>query len=122
MTKRAALERHRIACAKHKASGGGDGHAETSSKKLARAKFAIKPDKRNVNRLCVAASDARTACVEYREDMLDRWSDGKLSNIDLCTVAWKHTKSHGRGVADIAANPAAKGRNHARAARRALGV
>ena len=71
---------------------------------------------------CVPAEDLEQAGYVYREDMLDRWTRGALSNIDLCTTAWKHTRSGGRGTPDLGVNPASKGQNHARAARRALGL
>ena len=71
---------------------------------------------------CVPAEDLEQAGYVYREDMLDRWTRGALSNIDLCTTAWKHTRSGGRGTPDLGINPASKGQNHARAARRALGL
>jgi hypothetical protein len=70
----------------------------------------------------VPAEDLERAGYEYREDMLDRWTRGGLTNIDICTTAWKHTRSGGTGTSDLGVNPYSKGGNHARAARRALGL
>ena len=68
------------------------------------------------------SSIARSAELDFRFDLIDRYAAGKLDNMDLATIAWKATQAGARGVQDLAVNPVVKGDNHARAVRSALGL
>ena len=67
-------------------------------------------------------AELRKHGAEFRADLVERWAHGRLSNIDLCTIAYNHTRSGGYGTEDLGVNPLAKGGNHSRKCRKALGL
>jgi hypothetical protein len=60
--------------------------------------------------------------LEFRFELFDRFSSGRLASVDVTTLAWKATRAGAGGVKDLAVDPALKGDNHARIVRSALGL
>jgi len=60
--------------------------------------------------------------LDFRFELIDRFSSGKLEPVDVATLAWKATQAGAGGVKDLAVDPALKGDNHARVVRTALGL
>ena len=81
--------------------------------RLVRPTRVAKPRLNKSSRYVLVANRSKVG-QSARDYHLDRWTSGKLSDIDLCTTAWHHTSSGGLGMIDLSVNPRSLGRNHAR--------